>query len=411
MKLELFDKYLTIILAYQLFFIAVFLTGTGFRKNISRKVLSVFFICALIYYLTLGSYYTGYVELSIYLYYLFVPALLTICPAFYLYAKSLTEEDFRISRQHLLHLLPTAISLVLNVGLFGSLTFEEKKWFIIYGFSESTSIQAVKLNIYFVFIWNYLILIPQLVYYIILIFRAIIQHRQKIMESFSSIESIQLRWLQWAAILFFFTLVLNNGLIQTDATDIAGVRIFYNICMIALTAFIGIYGLRQVNIYNQLAFQTNQPAVHISETDSCKKTLVKAYHNRTQTAKKYKAELLTDSERFEIVNRLTEIMKQKKMFLNPKLKISDVANELKLNRRQISQAVNSALNNNFYHFVNEFRINEARRLMQKSEYAQYSIEGIALQSGFKSRSSFYTAFKDKTGLTPNKYRSKYKIKN
>lgn len=58
---------------------------------------------------------------------------------------------------------------------------------------------------------------------------------------------------------------------------------------------------------------------------------------------------------------------------------------------------------NFYNFINRYRIQEAIKLMNSESSGKFSIEGIARQSGFNSRSSFYTAFKTETGLTPSSF--------
>jgi len=96
-------------------------------------------------------------------------------------------------------------------------------------------------------------------------------------------------------------------------------------------------------------------------------------------------------------------MQSKKLFLNPELKITDVSRISKLPRRQISQTINEKLGVNFYHYVNRFRIEEAIHLMEKEEFSRYSIAGISELAGFKSRSSFYKAFKEQTGHTPVDY--------
>jgi len=78
-----------------------------------------------------------------------------------------------------------------------------------------------------------------------------------------------------------------------------------------------------------------------------------------------------------------------------------VAEALNSNRTYLSGMVNSHYRTNFNTLINRFRIEEARRLLIHPEYRQYTIEAIAREVGFASKSSFNEAFKRETGLTPS----------
>ena len=66
--------------------------------------------------------------------------------------------------------------------------------------------------------------------------------------------------------------------------------------------------------------------------------------------------------------------------------------------------VNEKFGKNFYNFVNEYRVKEARILLISNEYENYSIEGIAKTAGFNSKSVFNELFKAHTGLTPKEFK-------
>jgi AraC-like DNA-binding protein len=118
---------------------------------------------------------------------------------------------------------------------------------------------------------------------------------------------------------------------------------------------------------------------------------------------KYVTSSLSEKEKEEIVSVLEYIMLTKKMFLNPDLKMTDIVSEISLPRKQISQVINENLNDNFYNYINRYRIEESKRLLENIKFDRFSIEGIAKQSGFNSRSSFYAAFKNETGITPSQF--------
>jgi len=77
---------------------------------------------------------------------------------------------------------------------------------------------------------------------------------------------------------------------------------------------------------------------------------------------------------------------------------------LGINSKYLSQSINEAYSRNFFLYVNELRVEKAKSYLRTEAHANFSIEGIARQVGFQSKSSFYIAFKRITGLTPSAFR-------
>ena len=73
--------------------------------------------------------------------------------------------------------------------------------------------------------------------------------------------------------------------------------------------------------------------------------------------------------------------------------------------QNISQTFNEHLKTNFYNYVNGFRLSLAKKKLLDSEFSKLNIIGIAMDCGFKSKSTFYKLFKQKTGKTPSEYRN------
>lgn len=110
----------------------------------------------------------------------------------------------------------------------------------------------------------------------------------------------------------------------------------------------------------------------------------------------------SDEEAKLWLNNLELLMEEKLLFKNPNLKLQDLAQELSLSSHQLSQFLNDNLGKNFTQFVNEYRINDACKLLETDTLL--SIEGIGDEVGFNSKSTFFSAFKKVKGLTPAKYR-------
>lgn len=104
----------------------------------------------------------------------------------------------------------------------------------------------------------------------------------------------------------------------------------------------------------------------------------------------------------ELAERITHLLHTQQLYLNPDLKINDLATLLCTNRNYVYQAITDQLGTNFSDMVNHQRIDHAQKLMQQSP--SLSNAEIANQSGYNSESSFYRNFKAITGITPAQYR-------
>ncbi|MDO5981265.1 helix-turn-helix domain-containing protein [Flavivirga spongiicola] len=116
---------------------------------------------------------------------------------------------------------------------------------------------------------------------------------------------------------------------------------------------------------------------------------------------KYGNKKIDREEVKSIIEKLT-IIKDKKLFKNPNLKLSDVAKQLNIPPHQLSQLLNDNLGKSFSLFINELRIEEAKQLLISSDV--YTIETIGYDCGFNSKSTFFTTFKKITETTPAKYK-------
>ena len=106
----------------------------------------------------------------------------------------------------------------------------------------------------------------------------------------------------------------------------------------------------------------------------------------------------------ELINRLLNYMQEKKPYLDAELTLSSLAKDLSISRSQLSALINEGMGDNFYDFINKYRVEEVKRLMVDPQVKNYNLLGIALEAGFKSKSTFNLIFKRFTGLTPTEYR-------
>jgi len=105
----------------------------------------------------------------------------------------------------------------------------------------------------------------------------------------------------------------------------------------------------------------------------------------------------------EICDNLMRYMKSEKPYINPNLKISDLANAIHCTSHSLSYVFNQFLNQNYYDFVNEYRVAEFKQLVNNPQYSKYTLSALSEKCGFSSRASFFRSFKKLTGITPNEY--------
>ena len=115
---------------------------------------------------------------------------------------------------------------------------------------------------------------------------------------------------------------------------------------------------------------------------------------------KYKSTTLTESAAKIIYGKLKAHLENEKPYLNPALRLSTLAEQLSLNDHQLSQVINEQAKMNFAEFVNSYRIEEAKYLLQEND----KVIDVAYAVGFNNKTSFYKAFKKDTGGSPLDFR-------
>lgn len=121
----------------------------------------------------------------------------------------------------------------------------------------------------------------------------------------------------------------------------------------------------------------------------------------TQPHQKYKNMILNKAAQINYQKKLLQALEVEKIYLNPNLKLAELATHIDLTPHRLSQFINQTYEQNFSDFINTYRLQEAQHLLIHTDD---KILAIALQSGFNSLSVFNTAFKKATGKTPSQYR-------
>ncbi|MCO4822419.1 MAG: AraC family transcriptional regulator [Flavobacteriaceae bacterium] len=106
----------------------------------------------------------------------------------------------------------------------------------------------------------------------------------------------------------------------------------------------------------------------------------------------------------EEVERIQTYMLENKPYLNHLLNLDNLSTQLKMQARSLSQIINRHFEQNFFEFINSYRIEESKRLLQQEENRKVTMLDIMDKAGFNSKATFNTFFKKSVGLTPTQYR-------
>lgn len=108
----------------------------------------------------------------------------------------------------------------------------------------------------------------------------------------------------------------------------------------------------------------------------------------------------------ELNNKLLDYMNESKPYLNPDFSLQALSDDLYVSRHQLSSIINKKQGMNFFEFVNSYRIDEVKKLMDDLSNDEMKNYELAYEAGFNSKATFYRIFKQMTGQTPSDYRAK-----
>ena len=295
-----------------------------------------------------------------------------IGPLHFLYARTLISPTAALSRKDLLHFIPFAGFYLYFLFPF-YLQSGEYKISFFHGIEENGPTPAL-----IVFSW---VVLVQGITYMVVTFRILRAHSVDIRNTFSSLERINLDWLKkitvMTLIVWALGIVIEILQIFDHKSPIQG---SVPIAIAILIYAMGYLGLRQPEIFSGVA-----------EADA-------------KELKKYERSGLSDQKSREIHDKLIHLMETQKRYADANLKLGQLAAQVGTSPNYLSQVINGERQQNFYDFVNYYRIKEAKKMIADPNQQDVTLLHIAYSVGFNSKSAFNTAFKKHAGMTPSQFR-------
>ncbi|MAA87191.1 helix-turn-helix domain-containing protein [Haliea salexigens] len=252
--------------------------------------------------------------------------------------------------------------------------------------------------------------IAHLSVFIVICLRLVTQHRRRLESRYSNLDRISLDWLRNLLIgtMLVYALWLAEEIFSADLlSGREWLDVTLAVSMVVLIYTMGLLGLRQPAIFST---RSRAPVVEreAAAADVSGGSDVNAHRQQPPIEKtvdpppqKYQRSALSPELASSLVEELEALMANKSPFLDPNLSLSNLAQALSVSTNYLSQAINDQLKLNFFDCVNGYRVRHSLPLLAQSSK---TVLEIAMDSGFNSKSAFYTAFRKHQGMTPGTYR-------
>lgn len=341
-----------------------------FNKNYRKK--SNYALIVLLVFLTLMSFGNILEDLELYEIYPIVAYIplyhaLLMPAGLYYFVVFLMNPSYQFNKKDAWFFIPCIIHFIIIFGfLFSYLInpdFTEKYTearFLFYRISE-------------------LIMLIYWLWVIIFTIKKVNTYHQQLLANYSEIEGKNLFWLRN---LMIINLILW-GCIAITQTNVLLYRetsfLFYItlVCISLIIYWLGYFILLRRDIFEIPIFKSNSKEA-------------------------YKPTLSDKTD--EHYQKLLTLLEEKKLYQDAQLSMDTLAEKTDLSNGYLSKIINQKEGKNFYDFINSYRVKEVKARLNHPNYAHYSILGIALEAGFKSKSTFNAVFKKMTGMTPSAYK-------
>lgn len=297
----------------------------------------------------------------------------------FFYSKALLDNKFVFRKIHLLHLIPFLLQLSSLLPFY----FQSSEYKIdVFNNIILTDSPDFSVNFFVIRSIVYL----HLLVYSAMTLSAIRKNARTALNGKHEMYDINFYWLKNMAIGF----------------------IIYAVLSIIYLADLGLFGYEHITIVDSFLMFFSSLLIFMMGYFALRKPEIISGEISLKKLTKYEKSSLTEQKAELYLTKLTSAMENDKLYLNNDLTLQKLSEYLKIHPNHLSQVINEKLNQNFFDFINTYRIREARELLSDPANDNITILSIAHESGFNNKSSFNSAFKKHTGSTPSDFRNSIK---
>lgn len=307
------------------------------------------------------------------------PFLLLIGPSFFGYVRSLSCPEKKYQLKY--HLIPLFLYLPFLLNFALTVFVAQPNPQSLQGIYSSGI--AVGMGIF---------KFGHLLTYVGLSFGALKSHRRQIEQVFANLQGKDLQWVKYFLFAFLFLSLISLGiyLIAIQHPEWQNQITLLNLILISVFLIsITFYTFQQETIFDLGLSQAGE-----------QRDLTVLWE---KTDPKYEKSGLKEPEVEEISQKIDYWIENKK-YLDPEVNLASLAEAIQVPSYKVSEVLGKYRKISFYDLINSHRILDIQKALLDPNYAHLSILGIAFEFGFNAKSTFNTAFKKFTGLSPSEYK-------
>lgn len=343
----------------------------------TRFLLSLMFFCLALELFDIYAINNGLISKSPYILKISHIFSVLIGMSFYHFMISILSAPFKFSPKTFLHFIPSIILLVIYV------VFKDQSKLLELFPSNNTSDLAFSIERGINLAINML-----MIAYFFATFRALKRIKWNLEDNFSTVEQVEILWLIRLTISLMVCFIFNSAILFF----IDNTTLLDNSLVIVLTSVFVISLFRSITkpkTITDFSFIIENKCL---ENSSNKGSIDEPF--------------LENDELLDTYDALKVFVEKEKVYCIPRLSLQQLAEKMGVKKYLLSQAINKYAGQNYFTFINTYRIEEAKRKLSDDTYNKDSIESIGLCCGFNSSSSFFLVFKRIVGETPTEYRNK-----
>jgi AraC-like DNA-binding protein len=262
--------------------------------------------------------------------------------------------------------------------------------------------EPAHIPLFYIF-FNWAIVLIGLIY-VALLLSLIKSYHQRIKNLFSTIERVRLDWLQ---IITYATLATWTMFTVENALFTVGIN-FSNFDISSLMVGLCVYSVGYWGLMKSEVFVSPDVVSALAEIDIVNPSPINLSEDRIKsTSLKYEKSGLSQEDARQYSDRVKQLMEKEHLYTDSNLTLGKLANRLSISSHNLSEVINTQLQQNFYDFVNRYRVEQVKRDLLDPAKQHLTIIALAFDAGFNSKAAFNTVFKEYTNQTPSEYRKAY----
>jgi AraC-like DNA-binding protein len=381
--------------------LALILIVYNWKLNNNAVFIGLFFSLIAIYGLV--HYFAVYgksVFWLVFFYNHFSPFFLLAGPFLYFYVRGTLKDRQGLKRKDALHFIPAVIHLI-SVLPYCFSSFSYKEYVAEMIISNIDNVKKIRVNMFFDSEFNFTLRLLLLSFYVIysfILLRKFMKKKNKFQNTPRKQYVIITSWLSllltlvslliinFVVLCYFFLYFEESHLkdivvIINSTTGISFVFLAFGVLFFPEI----LYGLPNNNTQAKTARKKLKSNPSNSEIEFTRPTE------------------LEEDPFLKLSEKIQDYFDNEKPYLNPNFSIAEISLSMNVPQNHILYCINSIFNTKFSKLKTKLRVEQTKVLLQESVHSNITIDGIAQLAGFSSRSSFYNAFKEETGITPSDY--------